>query len=103
MLYIRSTFLDRLVLVAAAFGIIGIAMVIAGIMNLRAALDEEDEPVNNRSKKKAVKRKERSTFTNWLLGGSSNMPLKKQGSLRIKIGIVLIVCGLVVAGTFLFG
>jgi len=76
-------------------------MVIAGIMNLKDSAKQAEEPVKKRSKKIPEKKKE-NFFVNWMLGGSSNMDLKKQGRLRIQIGVVLIIFGLIIAGTFIF-
>ena len=94
--------MDKFVLNAAAFGIIGIAMIIAGAMNLRDAPEQEEESTQKRSKKKGDKKKGANMLSNWMFGGSSNMDLKKQGRLRIQIGFVFTVIGLIVALTYVF-
>ena len=105
MVYVRSTVLDKYVLTAVAFGIIGIAMVIAGIFNLRAAPEQEEEPTKKRSRKnraeKSGTKSGSNLMANWVFGGHRGMDLKKQGSLRIKIGVVFIVVALIIAGTYL--
>jgi len=94
--------LDKFVLTAAILGIIGIAMIIAGTMNLRDAPEQEEESTPKRSKKKADKKRGSNMLSNVMFGGSSNMDLKKQGRLRIQIGFVFTVIGLIVAVTYVF-
>ena len=99
--------MDRIVLIVAAFAIIGIGMIIAGIFNLRSSATEEEVeiPTKKRSKKNRAKKSEAKSdsnlLANWMFGGHRGMDLKKQGRMRIQIGIVLIVIALIIAGTYL--
>jgi len=99
--------LDKNVFIVAAFAIIGIAMIIGGIFNLRETAPEpEEEPAKKGSKKKRTANAEApksgsNLIANWFLGGNRGMDLKKQGRMRIQIGTVLTVIALLLAYVYL--
>ena len=94
--------MNRNVFIVAAFAIIGIAMVIAGIVNLRDAKKEESISDDERKKKDANRKENRGNLlSTWMFGGSSDMELNKQGRLRIQIGSVLLVISLLIAYVYL--
>ncbi|MFC1905878.1 hypothetical protein ACFLWJ_00145 [Chloroflexota bacterium] len=83
--------MNSYIFAAVALAAMGIAMVVAGIFNLKENAEQEKLPP-----KKHKKKTETNLMANWMLGGHRSMDLKKQGRLRIQVGSVFIAIALLV-------
>ena len=85
--------MSNYLLLAIILAVMGIAMVIAGIHNLRSG-DNQDTG--------SAKKPQQSTMSSWMFGGSSGMDAKRAGRARMTLGVILIIVALILAAEFYF-